>query len=130
MNLTNLLIWLEWTGLACGVLVTMTLLAIGHWFPWIRPLSRIGRYIYGVSSIIAGFTAWRVVFGALAALCGLAEWSFVLNELVIPGGLLVISSAGGAVVIWAYRRDELARRVRQARRGEELVNAIEKQKVA
>lgn len=129
MNSINLLVWLELTGLACGAFITMTLLSVGHWFPWPKPLSCIWRYVYGVSSIIAGFTTWRIVLGALSALCGLAEWTLVLHGLVIPGGLFVISAAGGAVVIWCYHRDDLAQKMRQAERGEELVNAIEKQKV-
>ena len=122
----NLINYLDAGGLLIGIAVTMTALAIGHWYPWIR-MTLIRQYVYGVSSIIAGFTTWRLMFGVFAALTGLANWTLVAHELLIPAGLLLISVSGGATVVWAYRRDEIALKLRQAERGEELLpNALTK----
>lgn len=84
--------------LAAGVLLTVLVLGIGHWFPWIHRLSRIQTYIYGVSTILAGFTTWRLLN---------RDWQ-------TPVGLLTIAVAGGAAVVGAYWIDDLVLRVRQA----------------
>ena len=123
MNSIHLVNWLDGGGLLAGVLLTVALLAVGHWFPWVRPLSLIRRYVYGVASIVAGFTVWRLVFGLGLVLAGLADWSILVHELRIPGGLLVISAAGGAAVVWGYHRDTVARKMRQAERGEKLLDS-------
>jgi len=125
MSLIDLINWLDICGLCFGVMFTVAVLMIGHWYPWSRPLSRIKRYVYGVASIVTGFTIWRFSFGVLAALAGLADWTIMLHELVIPAGLLGISVAGGITVVWAYQRDEKALRARQAKRAEELLRGVE-----
>jgi hypothetical protein len=88
--------------LALGALLTMCLLIIGHWFPWVTELPRVKAYVYGVSSILAGFALWR----------------FLNSEWVTVAGLAAICCAGGGVVMWAYQRDEHVRRIRQALKAE------------
>ena len=85
-----------------GAALTALLLAIGHWFPWLKTLTRIQAYIYGTASIQAGFTVWRLLNG---------DWLTAL-------GGWVIAIAGGTVVLLAYRRDCQVLTQRQARRVE------------
>lgn len=40
--------------LVTAAALTGTLEMAGHWFPWPRPLHRIGAYVYGVSAILVG----------------------------------------------------------------------------
>lgn len=122
MDLIN---WLDLGGFVLGMMLTVAVLMIGHWFPWVESLSLVQRYVYGVSAIIIGFTGWRLTFGVLAALAGLADWTMVVHELIISAGLLGISAAGGLTVIWAYKCNNVALRMRQAERAEQLLNAIQ-----
>lgn len=93
-----------WTlgTLAGGALLTALVLAVGHWFPWPQPLDRIPTYIYGVVSILAGFALWRVLN---------LDWE-------TPLGLVGISSAGGLIVILAYKVDGWVLAIRKARKAE------------
>ena len=125
MSSVNLINWFDVGGFVIGAVLTVAILMIGHWFPWAKPLCRIQRYTYGVLAIIIGFTGWRLAFGLLAALTGLADWTILAHELIIPAGLLLISVAGGVTVVWAYRRDDVALRMRQAKRAERLLGDIE-----
>lgn len=85
---------------AAGAVLTALLLAIGHWFPWPHPLSRIRCYVYGTASIWAGFALWRALNG---------DW-------ITFTGLLVIAGVGGATVKGAYKLDEWVRQIRQSRK--------------
>ena len=93
--------WQIGTAVAGGTL-TVLLLAIGHWFPWPQPLSRIRCYVYGTGSIWLGFTLWRVLNG---------DW-------ITPAGLLGISIAGGFTVVLAYKTDKYVLKVRKADKAE------------
>lgn len=95
-------IWWRMGTLGAGALLTVLVLAVGHWFPWPRRLSRIQAYVYGVSSILAGFAVWRLLNG---------DWVTVV-------GLGVIAGAGGVTVVGAYRLDDVVRMVRQAWKAE------------
>jgi len=88
--------------LVSGAVLTALLLAVGHWFPWVKPLSRVHAYIYGVGAIVAGFALWQLLSGT---------WMTVV-------GLLIICGAGGGTVIVAYRVDGVVKRLRQAHMAE------------
>lgn len=94
--------WWEVGTLGAGVVLTCLLLAVGHWFPWVGRLSRIGAYVYGVMAILAGFGGWRLLNG---------DWVSVV-------GLVVIVVAGGATVVGAYWVDGAVLALRQARKVE------------
>ena len=85
-----------------GILVTLVLLAIGHWLPWpeIRwpILSRLARYSYGTLSIWIGFSLFAWLIGQ--------AW------LAVP--LLAISAFGGAGVSLAYGWDFSIRMINKA----------------
>jgi hypothetical protein len=85
---TQTVAW-ELGTLAAGAVLAALILAIGHWFPWARTLSRIASYVYGVVSIIAGFALWRLLNH---------DYRTVL-------GLLAIACAGGLTVVLAYQID-------------------------
>jgi hypothetical protein len=93
-----------WTlgTLAGGALLTALVLAVGHWFPWPQMLDRISAYVYGVLSILAGFTLWRLLN---------LDWETVV-------GLVIICCAGGGMVVLAYKIDGWVLAVRQARKAE------------
>lgn len=94
--------WWNWATLAAGALLTALILAVGHWFPWPRPLEQIHCYVYGVLSILAGFTLWR----------GLnADW-------VTPVGLFIVSGTGGLTVILAYKIDGWVKDIRKGHKAE------------
>lgn len=97
----DLLFTAEGWGLLAGTLVSGSLLAIGHWFPWLNgELTRIQAYIYGTASIWAGVAVWRGLFGG--------EW-------LTPLGLLLIDIVAGLVVIGAYRWDAWVQDARESR---------------
>ena len=82
--------------LAAGAVLMSLLLLVGHYFNWTRPLSRIQRYVFGVTSILAGFATWRLLDG---------DWQ-------TPAGLAILSLTAGAVVALAYWWDGVARDIR------------------
>ena len=98
-------IWM-WATLLAGALLTALVLAVGHWFPWAQPLSRIAAYVYGVISILAGFALWRLLN---------ADWQ-------MPLGLVIISCAGGITVVMAYKIDGWVLEIRKARKVEAMMN--------
>ncbi len=83
-----------------AALISALLLAVQHWFPYVRRLTRIQAYVLGVIALWLGFAFWR---------CMVGDW-------VTPLGLLGISMVGGGVVWAAYTIDEFSRRARQHRR--------------
>jgi len=85
---------------AAGAVLTVLLLAVGHWFPWPYPITRICRYIYGTSFILFGFSLWRGLNG---------DW-------ITPAGLLSISIAGGFTVILAHKIDKYFLELRKAKK--------------
>ena len=85
-----------------GAMLTALVLAVGHWFNWPQPLSRISAYIYGVLSILAGFTLWRLLN---------LDWETVV-------GLMIICCTGGATVVLAYRIDGWVLAIHQAGKAE------------
>lgn len=95
------LIW-RWGTLAVGMLVTMLALGVGHWFPWVRRLTRIEAYVYGGASLWLGFAVWQFLNG---------DWESVV-------GMIVIDVAGWLAVVGAYKLDGIVRRIRQAHNAE------------
>lgn len=91
--------WGNWFALVGGAVLAGLLVAVGHWFPWVRRDRKIRNYVYGVSSISAGFTLWRLLGG---------DWQSVV-------GLAIIAVVAGGVVVLAYWIDELSQNVRQAK---------------
>ncbi len=92
-------VW-TWATLIAGALLTALVLAVGHWFPWPRKLDPVPAYIYGVASILVGFTLWRLLN---------LDWETVV-------GLMIICCTGGLTVILAYRIDGWVLAIRQARK--------------
>lgn len=99
--ITNTVYWQLGT-LAAGATLTVLLLLIGHWFPWVRKLSRIQAYTYGVASILLGFTLWRLLNH---------DWQTV-------AGLLFIVVFAGIAVRGAYLVDQVVIQIRQAGKAE------------
>jgi len=97
-------------GFAFGASLTFLLLAVGHWFPWPKRLTRIQAYIYGVTSIAVGFTLWRLLVG---------DWLTTV-------GLWLMAVGGGVVVIAAYwiddKIDEFTEQARKAEKAERLIH--------
>lgn len=91
--------WVWWLVASVGVALT---LAVGHWFPWVKRLSRVHAYVYGTATIWLGFMVWRGFAG---------DW-------VTPVGLAGLCVVGGATVVLAYRIDAVVLAVRQAQRAE------------
>lgn len=88
--------------LAAGAALTVLLLLVGHWFPWVKRLSRIQAYTSGVASILTGFALWRLLN---------RDW-------MTPAGLLLIAAVAGIAVKAAYEIDQITIRVRQAGKAE------------
>ena len=86
----------EW--LIVGTAATSALLLIGHWGNCPRPMSKLWRYVYGVTAIIVGFSIWRWAAG---------DWQAVV-------GLGVISVVGGLAVFAAYGWDYIVTTVHKA----------------
>lgn len=89
--------------LALAAVIGTLLLAVLHWFPYVRRRSRLQAYATGCAAIWLAFTIWRALHG---------DWQ-------TPLGLLVIIASGGSAVILGYRIDHWTRRIRQAERAEE-----------
>ena len=104
---------MNWLHFSFGASLTTLLLAVGHWFPWPRRLSRLQAYVYGVSAIGLGFTIWRGLDG---------DWWHV-------AGLWVLAGLGGAVVFLAYWLDDIVIRLRKAEKGDTLINGTEKRRL-
>jgi len=66
-------------------------------------MPRLWRYVYGVASICAGFSIWRVA--------GAGEWETVI-------GLVVISVAGGLAVFAAYGWDAVVIAIHKAEKAQ------------
>lgn len=91
-----------WTAFGLGVLCTVLLLAVEHWFPYTRELTLIEKYVMGVLALWFGFAIYRVL----------------VCDLVTPAALLVICMAGGATVVLGYWLDDHKRNAAQARAAE------------
>jgi hypothetical protein len=97
----NSILWQLGTLIA-GSALTGLLLAVGHWFPWVRRLPRLKAYEYGTASILAGFALWRLLNLDPVAVLGFG----------------VIATVGGAVVHLAYYVDDVVLAVRKAHKAE------------
>jgi hypothetical protein len=89
-------------GFVGGVTLTVLLLLLGHWFPWVRKLTRIEAYAYGTASL------WF----------GLAVWRFIEQDWITPTGFAVMILIAGAAVKGAYLIDIAVLRIRQAEKAE------------
>jgi hypothetical protein len=88
--------------LILGGAVTVFLLLVGHWAPWVSRLPRVKAYSYGTFSIWVGFALWRMFN---------RDWQTAV-------GLLLIVGLAGATVLVAYRIDRVTLAVRQAKKAE------------
>ena len=95
--------------LAAGVVLAPLVLALGHWFPWVRRLPRLRAYAYGTASIWIGFALWRALNG---------DW-------LSPAGLAVVALVGGAAVHLAYYVDSVIPAIRQAQRAADADEEID-----
>ena len=62
----------EWLYLIPGCSLPVLLLAVAHWFPWVRRLPRMWAYRIGVFCIWCGFALWRLLLGDWLTTIGLA----------------------------------------------------------
>jgi hypothetical protein len=60
-----------------GLLITGSLLAIGHWFPWPKRLPRLAAYAYGVGCLLIGQAVWLTPTGQAALWWRLAAFAAV-----------------------------------------------------
>ena len=91
---------IEW--LAVGTASTVALLLIGHWMRCPRPLSRLWRYVYGVTAICVGFSIWRLVgYGDVETVAGLVV-------IAVTGGLATFAAYGWDAVVTAIHKAEKA----------------------
>lgn len=100
----------EWLFLIPAVTLPVLLLAIAHWFPWVRKLPRLWAYRIGV------FCLW----------CGYALWRLLLGDWVTPLGLAAICLVAGYAVACFYwiddQLDGIGRDARKAQRGERMLD--------
>jgi hypothetical protein len=96
--------------LAIGVLITVALLAIGHWFPWLQRLTRLWAYAYGVGAIWIGFIYWQLMAG---------DWQAVL-------GLTIIITVGGLTVVLCYQIDHWVKLMRKGQKAEAIDESLRK----
>lgn len=79
-----------------AIIITILALAFGHYFRWDMfwrgGLPLLGRYVYGVSSLLIGFSFWQ------------AEAS----EFVPVIRLVILAITGGTAVFTFYKIDSLA----------------------
>jgi hypothetical protein len=94
--ITSSLLW-QFGTLVAGAVLTALLLAVGHWFPWPRRLSRLDAYGYGTIAIFIGFALWRL----------LNRDSFT------AAGFAFIATIGGITVILAYKIDDVVLAIRK-----------------
>lgn len=94
--------------LILGGTVTVTMLLVGHWAPWVDRLSRIKSYTYGTFWIWAGVALWRVLNG---------DWRTAVGSFLIVG-------AAGATVVLTYRIDRLVKAIRKARKAESVDDEV------
>jgi hypothetical protein len=87
-----------------GGVVTVALLIGGHWAPWIRRLSRLKAYTFGVGAIMLGITIWHGLNG---------DWKGVIGSWVIAG-------AAGATVLAQYQIDRIAKAICKAEMAESV----------
>ena len=80
----------EWLYLIPAVTLPVLLLAVAHWFPWVRTLPRLWAYRIGTACLWSGFALWRFLVG---------DWK-------TPLGLAVICLVGGSAVAFYWWIDE------------------------
>lgn len=99
----------EWLFLIPAVTLPVLMLAVAHWFPWVRKLPRLWAYRIGVFCIWTGFALWRLLAG---------DWVTVV-------GLAVISVACGYAVALYWWIDEQLEAIgldsRKAKRAERML---------
>ena len=88
----------EWLYLIPGVALAVLLLAVAHWFPWIRRLPRLWAYRIGVACLWCGFALWRFLVG---------DWQ-------TPTGLLILCLVAGCAVAAYYWIDEQVNAISKA----------------
>ena len=99
----------EWLLLIPAVALSVLLLAVFHWFPWVHRLPRLWAYRIGVACLWCGFALWRGIMG---------DW-------VTPLGLAAICVLAGYAVTCFYwiddQLDDIGIDSRKARRGERMM---------
>lgn len=100
----------EWLLLIPAVALPVLLLAVAHWFPWLRQLPRLWAYRIGVACLWCGFALWRLLLG---------DW-------VTSVGLAVICLVCGCAVAFYYwidaQVDAIGRAMHQAELGERMLD--------
>jgi len=71
--------------------VTGLMLAVGHYFPWVRDMRRTEAYVYGVVMIFVGIAVWLFPDPILLPMCA-------------------FPIVAGIVVLGAYQYDNLRNR--------------------
>ena len=85
-----------------GTMITVLLLLVGHWFPWVTRLTRLQAYVYGLASVLIGLTIWKGTVG---------DW-------ITVAGLWILSLIAGCSVVGAYKLDELIVAARKGHKAE------------
>ena len=68
-----------------GLVVTISLLFIQHWFPWPRKLHRLETYMLGVGAILAGVYVWMLRAGCIE------QWIELFVFCLVSGASVCIS---------------------------------------
>ncbi len=93
------------TGLSLcgGAGLTVLLMAVFHWFPWVDPNRKLRNYALGTAAIVAGFALARLLVG---------DWVtvVVLVTIAAAGGLAVVCAYGIDTLVKGLARAEMARR--------------------
>ena len=102
----------EWLYLLPGIVLTVLLLAVAHWFPWIRRLPRMWAYRIGVACLWSGFALWRLL---------LSDWQTPLGLL----GLCLIAGFAVATYYWIDAQvDEITNAFDRANMGDGMVERM------
>jgi len=91
-----------------GVAISALLLFVGHWFPWPTELHKLAAYVYGVVSIVLGYSIWQLKAGGQDGVANVA-------------GLVIIVVISGWAVFTAYGIDWLVKMIRKAWKAERLM---------
>lgn len=102
------------TGFIAGAILTVAVLAIGHWMP--NPFTTRGvprtvgdlffRYVYGTASLWLGAAVWLASAGL---------WS-------VAAGLMLINIAGGLIVSFAYGWDNIVTHIKRSQIGQAVID--------
>jgi len=87
---------------AMGLILTIFILMVAHWFPWPAKLHRLAAYSIGVGAILAGCAVW--LFGSGA---GWLWWQFA--AFAVAGGVITAVCWGIDALLNLIQRDRARR---------------------